>query len=78
MQSPPFPRYLVPPRSKYDLYCSLNIFGGIKSRLMRGEAYVARIGETRGVFRVLLGKPEGKSPLGKLRRRWEDNVQIDL
>jgi len=45
---------------------------------MRGEAYVARIGETRGVFRVLLGKPEGKSPLGKLRRRWEDNVQIDL
>ena len=39
---------------------------------------VARIGERRGVYRVLVGKPEGKRPLGRPRRRWEDNIKMDL
>jgi len=39
---------------------------------------VARLGEGRGVHRILVGKPEGKSPLGRLRRRWEDNIKTDL
>ena len=40
--------------------------------------YVARTGEKRGLYRVLVGKPEGKRPLGRPRRRWEDNIKIDL
>jgi hypothetical protein len=48
----------------------------IKSRRMRWAGYVARIGERRDVYRVLVGKPEGKTPLGKPRRRWEDNIKI--
>jgi hypothetical protein len=39
---------------------------------------VARIGEGRGVYRVLVGRPEGKRPLGRYRRRWEDNIKMDL
>ena len=45
---------------------------------MRWEAHVARIGEGTGVYRVLVGKPEGKRPLGRPRRRWEDNIKMDL
>ena len=45
---------------------------------MRWVGHVAHIGERRGVFRVLVGKPEGKIPLGKPRRRWEDNIKLDL
>jgi len=52
-----------------DLYCSPNIFRVIKSRRMRREGNVARIGERRGVYRVLVRKPEGKRPLGRARRR---------
>ena len=52
-----------------DLYCSPNIFRVIKPRRMRWAGHVARMGERRGVYRVLVGKPEGKSPLGRLRRR---------
>ena len=60
-----------------DLYSSLNIVRVIKSR--RGWAgHVARMGERRGIYRVLVGKPEGKRPLGRPRRRWEDNIKIDL
>lgn len=62
----------------YDLYCSLNVLGGMKSRIMRGEAYVVSIGEMRGAFRGLVGKSEGKTPLGKPKRRWENKVKIDL
>ena len=61
-----------------DLYCSQNILRMIKSRRMRLEWHVARVGEERGVYRVLLGKPEGKSPLGRPRRRLEDNNKMDL
>jgi hypothetical protein len=50
----------------------------IKSRRMRWEWHVARLGEGRGVYRVLVGKPEGKRPLGRPRRRWEDNIKMDL
>ena len=60
-----------------DLYCSPNIVRVIKWR-MRWAGQVARIGERRGVYRVLVGKPEGKKPLGRPRIRWEDNNEMDL
>ena len=60
-----------------DLYSSPNIVRVIKSRRMRWAGHVARMGEERGVYRVL-GKPEGKRPLGRTRRRWVDNVRMDL
>ena len=45
---------------------------------MRWAGHVARMGERSGVYRVLVGKPEGKRPLGRPRRRWEDNIKMDL
>jgi len=53
-----------------DLYCSPNIVWVIKSRRMRWAGHVARMGEERGVYRVLVGKPDGRRPLGRHRRRW--------
>ena len=50
----------------------------IKSRLMRLAGHVARMEEGRGVHKVLVGKPEGKRPLGRPRRRWEDNIKMDI
>ena len=50
----------------------------IKSRRMRWAGHVARMGEERGVYRVLVGRPEGKIPLGRPRRRWVDNIRMDL
>ena len=50
----------------------------VKSRRMRWAGHVARMGEGRGVHRVLVGKPEGKRPLRRPRRRWEDNIKMDL
>ena len=50
----------------------------VKSRRMRWAGHVARMGEDRGVYRVLVGKPEGKRPLERPRRRWEDNIKMDL
>jgi hypothetical protein len=50
----------------------------IKSRRMRWAGHVARRGEGRGVYRVLVGRPGGKRPLGRPRRRWEDNIKMDL
>ena len=61
-----------------DLYCSANIVRVIKSRIMKWVGHVAGMGERRGVYRVLVGKSEGKSLLGRPRRRWEDNIKIDL
>jgi hypothetical protein len=50
----------------------------IKSRRVRWAGHVARMGETRNAYRILVGKPEGKRPLGKQRRRWVDNIKMDL
>ena len=61
-----------------DLYCSPNIVRVIKWRRMRWAGHVERIGEETGVYRVLVGKPEGKRPLGRPRRRWVDNIRMDL
>ena len=61
-----------------DLYSSPNIVRVIKPRRVRWAGHVAHIGERRGVNRVLVGKPEGKRPLGIPRRRWEDNIMKDL
>jgi len=61
-----------------DLYCSPNIVRVIKSRRIGWAGHVARIGEGRDVCRILVGKPEGKRPLGRPRRRWEDNIKMDL
>jgi len=61
-----------------DLYCSPNIVRVIKSTIMRWAGHVARMGERRGVYRVLVGKPEGTIPLGRPRHRWEDNIKMDL
>ena len=61
-----------------DLYCSPNIVRAIKSRRLRWAGHVARMGEGRGVHKVLVGKPVGKGPLGRRRRRWEDNIMIYL
>ena len=61
-----------------DLYSSLNMLRVIKSRRLRRAGHVARMEEGRGVHKVLLRKPEGKKPLGRPRRRWEDNIKLDL
>ena len=61
-----------------DLYSSPNIVRVIKSRRMKWAGHVARMGERRGLYRVLVGKPEGKRSLGRPRRRWEDNIKMDL
>jgi hypothetical protein len=50
----------------------------IKSRRMRWAGHVARMGEKRNVYRLLVGKPEGKRSLGRPRRRWIDNINMDL
>jgi len=61
-----------------DFYSSPNIVRVIKSRRMRWAGYVARMGEKRGVYRVLVWKPEGRRPLGRPRRRWVNNIRMDL
>ena len=62
-------------RSQY--VSSHNIVRVIKSRRMRWAGHVARMGEGSGVYRVLVGKPEGKRPLGRPSHRWEDNIRMD-
>ena len=61
-----------------DLYSVPNIVWVVKSRQMRWAGHVARMAEDRGVYRVLVGKPEGRRPLGRPRCRWEDNIKMDL
>jgi len=61
-----------------DLYSLPNIVWVVKSIRMRWVGHVARMGEGRGVHRVLVGKPEGKRPIGRPRHRWEDNIKMDL
>jgi hypothetical protein len=62
----------------HSLYSLPNIVRVIKSRRMRWAGHVARMGKGKGVYRVLIGRPEGKRPLGRPRRRWEDNIKMDL
>jgi hypothetical protein len=62
----------------YNLYSSPNIVRVIKSWRMRWAGHVARMREGRGVYRVLVGRPEGKRPLGRPRYRWEDNIKLYL
>jgi hypothetical protein len=62
----------------HDSYCSPNIIQVIKLRRIRCAGYVARMGERRGAFRVLVGKPEVKRQLGRPKCRWEDNIKICL
>jgi hypothetical protein len=61
-----------------DLYSLPNIVRVVKSRRMRWARHVARMGEEKGVHSVLVVKPDGKRPLGRPRRRWEDNTKMDL
>jgi hypothetical protein len=62
----------------HSLYSPRNIVMVIKSRRMGWVAHVARMEKGRGVYRVLVGKPERKRPLGRSRRRWEGNIKVDL
>ncbi|KAJ4445845.1 hypothetical protein ANN_12530 [Periplaneta americana] len=62
----------------HALYSSPDIIRNIKSRRLRWAGHVARMGESRNAYRVLVGRPEGKRPLGRPRRRWKDNIKMDL
>jgi len=62
----------------YDPYCSLSIFRVIKSRGIKWAGHVARKEEREDVYRILMGKPEGRKPLGRPKRRWENNIKMDL
>jgi hypothetical protein len=62
----------------HNLYSSPSIMRIIKSRRVRWAGHVARMGEKRNVYRLLVGKPEGKRPLGRPKRRWTDNIKMDL
>jgi hypothetical protein len=62
----------------HDLYSSPNIVMVIKSRRMRWAGHVERMGEGRGVYRILNGRPKGGRPLGRPRSMWENNIKLDL
>jgi hypothetical protein len=62
----------------HDLYSSPSVIRMIKSRRMRWAGHVARMGEKRNAYRILVGKPEEKIPLGRPRRRWVDNIKMDV
>ena len=62
----------------HALYSSRNIIRSLKSRRLRWAGHVARMEQSRNAYTVLVGKPEGKRPLGRLRRRWEDNIKMEL
>jgi hypothetical protein len=62
----------------HNLYSSPNIIRMIKSKRMRWVGHVARVGETRNAYRILVGKAEGKRPLGRPRGSWVDNIKMDL
>jgi hypothetical protein len=62
----------------HNLYSFPDIIRQVKSKRMRWAGHVARIGEERKVYKVLVGKPEGKRPLGRPRRMWEDGIRMDL
>jgi hypothetical protein len=71
---------LEPPLFLYlpDLYSSTSIIRIIRSRRMRWARHIARMGKKRKAYSLLVGKPEGKRPLGRPRRKWVDNIKMDL
>jgi hypothetical protein len=62
----------------HGLYSSPSVIRVIKARRMRWAGYVVRMGEERGAYNILVGRLEGKRPLGRPRRRWENNIKVDL
>jgi hypothetical protein len=62
----------------HGLYSSPSIVRVIKARRMRWAGHVAHMGEVKGAYNILVGRPEGRRPLGRPRRRWEDNIKMDL
>jgi hypothetical protein len=70
--------YIVDRFDVGSLYSSPSIIRIIKSKRMRWEGHIARIGEKRNAYRILVGTPEGKRPLGRPGRRWVDNIKMDL
>jgi hypothetical protein len=62
----------------HNLYISPDVTRVIKSRRTRWEGHVARMGEVRNAYKILVGKPEGKRPRGRYRHRWEDNIRMDI
>ena len=70
--------YRIYSEELHSLYRSPNIVGVIKSRRLRWAGHVARMEKGRSAFKILTGKPTGKRPLGRPRRRWEDNIRMDL
>jgi hypothetical protein len=60
------------------MVCTLRPVRVIKARSMRWAGHVASMGEVRGAYNILVGRPEGRRPLGRPRRRWKDNIQMDL
>jgi hypothetical protein len=61
----------------HGLYSSSSIIRVIKAMRIRWAGHVARMGEVRGAYNILVGRPEGRRPLGRPRRRWEDNIKVD-
>jgi hypothetical protein len=70
--------YVMHNEELHNLYSSPSIIRIMKPRRMRWAGHVARMGEKRNVYRLLVGKAEGKRPLGRPRRRWIDNIKMDL
>jgi len=62
----------------HNLYTSANVIRAIKARRMRWAGHVACIGDKRNAYKILVGKPEGKRPLGRFKCRWEDNIRMNL
>jgi hypothetical protein len=73
-----FRSLFLPQRSSISTYSSPNIISLIKSRRMRWVGHVARLGEERKLYRVLVGRPKGKRPHGKQRRRWKDEIRMEI
>jgi hypothetical protein len=68
----------LPDEKPHKIYSSPGIIRMIKSRRMRWTGHVARMGEKRNAYRILVGKPEGKKPLGRQKRKWVDSIKMDL
>jgi hypothetical protein len=73
-----FENFKLSCRVRLDLYCSTNIVRVIKSRRMRWVGHIARMGKRSGVYRILVGSPEGNRPIGRHNRKWEVNIKMDL